>query len=303
MSSTPTYNIPPSATQPDDIWIKSKNLLLKNREYAYPYLLGSKTGFVSQSRQTLVSGAQKDGIKLVCVVFKEESPAQFEDTVKLFEYGFENFKKLMIDDYETKYSIDNLDLFETGNDLFGDSTPLMSMERDSYIIVPSSVSFEDVSSKVTYPKKKNSNVIATIEYTYSDICVGTCDITFSNTQPEYFDFSTRDDTTFSDSVKLDTKDKELTSPNVIFINVNIVIIGFLIFAGFFIFIMILLSVLSSYSFSPRGQSNKRRRQRNRESRIAKREAFHRTRRQRKQIRQKRKAYKKRKHSSFRRTYD
>lgn len=303
MSSTPTYNIPPSATQPDDIWIKSKNLLLKNREYAYPYLLGSKTGFVSQSRQTLVSGAQKDGIKLVCVVFKEESPAQFEDTVKLFEYGFENFKKLMIDDYETKYSIDNLDLFETGNDLFGDSTPLMSMERDSYIIVPSSVSFEDVSSKVTYPKKKNSNVIATIEYTYSDICVGTCDITFSNTQPEYFDFSTRDDTTFSDSVKLDTKDKELTSPNVIFINVKKVIIGILIFAGIFIFIMILLSVLSSYSFSPRGQSNKRRRQRNRESRIAKREAFHRTRRQRKQIRQKRKAYKKRKHSSFRRTYD
>ena len=179
----------------------------------------------------------------------------------------------------------------------------MSMERDSYIIVPSSVSFEDVSSKVTYPKKKNSNVIATIEYTYSDICVGTCDITFSNTQPEYFDFSTRDDTTFSDSVKLDTKDKELTSPNVIFINVKKVIIGILIFAGIFILIMILLSVLSSYSFSPRGQSNKRRRQRNRESRIAKREAFHRTRRQRKQIRQKRKAYKKRKHSSFRRTYD
>lgn len=290
MSSTPTYNIPPSSTQPDDIWISSKNKLFKNREFAYPYLLGSKTGFVSQSRQTLVSGAQKDGIKLVCVVFKEETPYQFEDTIKLFEYGFENFKKLMIDDYETKYSMDNLDLFETGNDLFGDSTPLMAMEKDSYIVVPSSAQFSDVSSKVTYSENKDSNVIATIEYTYSDICVGTCDITFSNSQPEHFDFSTREDTVFSSTVD---NTKNQTSQNVIFINVKKVIIGILIFAGIIIFIMILISVLNSYSFSKRGQSSKRRRQRNRESRIAKKEACLRARRQRKQMRQRKKAYKKR----------
>ena len=307
MSSTPTYNIPPTAAQPDDIWINSKNKLFKNREFAYPYLLGSKTGFVSQSRQTLVSGAEKDGMKLVCVVFMEETPAQFEDTIKLFNYGFENFKRLMVDDYETKYSIDNVDSFDTDNDLFGDSTSLMAMEKDSYIIIPAMVDFEDVSSKVTYSSEADSNVVARIEYSYSDVCVGTCDITFSSTRPEQFDFSSEEDTqtefSSATSTQLEEQDKEQTSQNVIFINVKKVIIGILIVAGIIILIMMFLSILNSYSFSPRGQSSKRRKQRIKDARIAKRNARQSARRQRKQLKKRRKAYKKRKYTPFRRTYD
>lgn len=294
MSSTATYNIPPTAAQPDDIWIHSKNKLLKNREFAYPYLLGSKTGFVSQSRQTLVSGAEKDGLKLVCVVFKEETPHQFEDTVKLFTYGFENFKKLVVDDYETKYSMDNLDLFDTEHDLFGDSTPLMAMEKDSYIVIPASAEFTDVSSKVTYSDEADSNVIATIAYYYSDICVGTCDITFSGTEQEHFDFTSKEEET-SEAVSTPAKDKE-NVPNIIFVNVKKVIIGILIFAGVVILLMMLLSVLNSYSFSSRGQSSKRRHQRRKENRIAKRNAHRSARRQRKKM-------KRGKNTPFRRTYD
>lgn len=290
MSSTATYNIPPTAAQPDDIWIHSKNKLLKNREFAYPYLLGSKTGFVSQSRQTLVSGAEKDGLRLVCVVFKEETPYQFEDTVKLFNYGFENFKKLVVDDYETKYSMNNLDLFDTEHDLFGDSTPLMAMEKDSYIVVPSPAEFADVSSKVTYSKEAKSNVIATIAYYYSDICVGTCDITFSNAEPEHFDFTLGEEEKKEEAAASKT-------PNIIFINVKKVIIGILIFAAVVMLLMMLLSVLNNYSFSSRGQSNKRRRQRRREIRSVKRNAHISARRQQKHLKQRKKAYKKR------RTYD
>mgnify|MGYP001252488495 CR=1 FL=1 len=79
-------------------------------------------------------------MKLVCVVFMEESPNQFTDTIQLFNYGFENFQKLMVSDNETKYKIDNLDSFDTSNDLFGDSTPLMNMESDAYIILPNTAS-------------------------------------------------------------------------------------------------------------------------------------------------------------------
>lgn len=290
MSSTPTYNIPPSSTQPDDIWINSKNKLFKNREYAYPYLLGSKTGFVSQSRQTLVSGAQKDGIKLVCVVFMEETPAQFEDTIKLFNYGFENFKRLMIGDYETKYSIDNLDLFDTDSDLFGDSTPLMTLEKDSYIVVPATAEFDDVSSKVSYSDETASDVIATIEYSYSDVCVGTCDITFSGTKPEQFDFSSKEESEIDKTSSAMTQLQDSVQ-NVIFINIKKVIIGILITAGLIILIMVFLSILNSYSFSPRRQSSKRRKQRVKEARIAKRNAHRSAKRHRKKLRKQGKAYK------------
>lgn len=303
MSSTPNYNIPPTSTQPDDIWVNSKNKLLKGRELAYPYLLGSKTGFVSQSRQTLVSGAEKDGMKLVCVVFKEETPYQFEDTVKLFQYGFENFKKLMVDDYETKYSIDNLDLFNTGSDLFGDSTSLMSMESDSYIIVPNMAEFEDTNSKVTYSEETDSNVIATIEYSFSDVPIGTCEILFSSSLPEQFQFSTQAEVPAEFSSETANPPMQEKKQNVIFINVKRGIMGILLVAGILILIMVFLSILSSYNFSPRGQSSKRRKQRIRDNRIAKKNARQAAKRQRQQMKRSRKAYKKRKHSRFRRTYD
>lgn len=299
MSSTANYNIPPTETQPDDIWINSKNKLLKNRELAYPYLLGSKTGFVSQSRQTLVSGAEKDGMKLVCVVFKEETPYQFEDTVKLFQYGFENFKKLMIEDYETKYSMDNLDIFDTGSDLFGDSTPLMSMESNSYIIVPNAADFEDTNSKVTYSNESDSNVIATIEYSYSDVPIGTCDIMFSSSQPEQFQFSAQDEAPAEFASETANPEDVPQEQNIIFVNVQKVIIGTLIVAGIVILIMVFFSVLSSYNFSPRGQSSKRRKQRIRDNRIAKKNAKRIAKRQHQQMKQRRKAYKRRNRSRFR----
>ena len=303
MSSTPNYNIPPTSTQPDDIWVNSKNKLLKGRELSYPYLLGSKTGFVSQSRQTLVSGAEKDGMKLVCVVFKEETPYQFEDTVKLFQYGFENFKKLMVDDYETKYSIDNLDLFNTGSDLFGDSTSLMSMESDSYIIVPNMAEFEDTNSKVTYSEETDSNVIATIEYSFSDVPIGTCEILFSSSLPEQFQFSSQAEVPAEFSSETANPPMQEKKQNVIFINVKRGIMGILLVAGILIFIMVFLSILSSYNFSPRGQSSKRRKQRIRDHRITKKNSRRISKMQHQQMKQKRKAYKKKKRSVYRRTYD
>ena len=51
MSSTATYCIPPTATQPDDIVVHSKNKLLPDREFTYDYLVGSKTGFTSEARK------------------------------------------------------------------------------------------------------------------------------------------------------------------------------------------------------------------------------------------------------------
>ena len=67
--------------------LHSKNQLFANKPYAYEYLVGSKTGYTSEARQTLVSCAQKDGLKLICVIMKEESPSQYTDTIDLFNFG------------------------------------------------------------------------------------------------------------------------------------------------------------------------------------------------------------------------
>jgi hypothetical protein len=289
MSSTPSYHFKLNSTDEDDIWITSKNQLYKGKPYEYEYLLGSKTGFVSQSRQTLVSGAEKDGMKLVCVIFTEESPYQFEDTITLFQYGFENFKCVSIDDNETHYRIDTSDLFDTESDLFGDSTPLISMESDKYIILPNSADFGDAVSSLEYnTDTESSNVLATISYTYNDVNVGSCSILYTKSSSPSFNFdetSGETDTSLGEMANNNSvTETQEDETNVIFINVKTLIFIILCVAAALMLILFIISIIKSYNFSPRGQSHKRKRERKKEMRAAKRESRQKARRLKRQSR-------------------
>lgn len=281
MSSTNSYHFRLKPDDEEDVWIASKNQLYKGKPYEYQYLLGSKTGYVSQSRQTLVSAAEKNGMKLVCVVFMDETPYQFEDTITLFQYGFENFQKVSIKDHETKYNIDTMDFFDTENDLFGDSTPLISIENDTYVILPNTAEFSDTVSTLTYAEQSpDSNVIATINYTYSDMPVGACDLVFYKSSVPAFHFSSGEAThvtppEISDgemSTSAQTQAEPTEEVNIIYIDVKKVMVGVIIAAVVIILILSVISVINNYSFSPRGQSSRRRRSRRREIQAARRQA-------------------------------
>lgn len=297
MSSAPSYHFRLKPADEEDVWISSKNQLYKGKSYEYKYLLGSKTGFVSQSRQTLVSAAEKDGMKLVCVVFCEETPYQFEDTISLFQYGFENFQKVSVNDNEGKYKILADDIFNTGNDPFGDSTPLMSIESDSYVILPNTASFADAVSTLNYDNLPDG-VAATANYTYSDVPVGSCDIIFSKSEKACFSFSSNEPIRESPTASEEAESAAAATPSinstfinkgsVIFINVQNVIFGILAFAAVAIFILFIISVIKSYSFSPRGQSSKRRKKMEKERRYRRRRSLMETIRERKRRKRKRK---------------
>lgn len=303
MSSSPQYHFRLNPTDEDERWMASKNQLYKGKPYEYSYLLGSKTGFVSQSRQTLVSAAEKNGMKLVCVIFYEETPYQFEDTIALFQYGFENFQRLSVSENETNYKIITGDLFDTDNDLFGDSTPLMSMEEGSYVILPNTADFTDTVSSLDYENQTiqdDQDVIATINYTYSGTPVGSCKIIFSKSDKTNLTFTLGEpipeiaEITKANEGNAQNKGNDPNNVNnVIFINVQNVIAGIVIFAAVAIIILFIISVLKSYNFSPRGQSNKRRRKRRQESRLERLQSFRRRMRERKNQRKRRKEYKKR----------
>lgn len=281
MSSTPSYHFRLTPDDEDYVWIASKNQLYKKKPYEYQYLLGSKTGYVSQSRQTLVSAAEKNGMKLVCVVFMDESPYQYEDTITLFQYGFENFQRVSIRDHETKYNFDTMDFFDTENDLFGDSTPLISIENDAYVILPNTAEFSDTVSTLTYAEQSpDTNVIASINYTYSNVPVGECSLVFYKSSIPAFHFSSGDPaheiTTkpqegemMSSSVPSEAQQETV---NVIYIDVKKVILGLVIIAAVVMLILFVISIINNYNFSPRGQSSRRRRSRRRENQAARRQA-------------------------------
>lgn len=198
MSSQKDYVIPQSETLSQKLIPYSKNKLLPGKTYAYEYLVGSKTGYTTVARQNLVSCAEKDGMKLICVVMNDEAPMQYTDTIDLFNYGFSNFKAINVSENDKTYAIGQNGLFANGSDVFGSSAPILSMDEDSYVILPADASFEDVDSELSYEDAADGQA-AVVHYTYNGQPVGTASILFSD-HTEGFDFNAQPVTPETESV-------------------------------------------------------------------------------------------------------
>lgn len=189
-------------TQPDSFSLATKNMLVEGKEYEYEWLVGSKTGYTSQSRQTLVSCAKKDGMKLICVVFVEESPYQFTDTIALFDYGFENFQRVKISDHETGYTMTNTGFLESGSDIFGNSKPFISLADDTYVIIPNSAAFTDLTSSLVYDTK-HAGAVAEVQYFYENNYVGETYVKVTGQSPMVFNSA---DGSLSDGINADSSE-------------------------------------------------------------------------------------------------
>lgn len=178
MTMTHMLHILPSERQPDDIMEVNKMELIPGGKYAYPYLVGCKTGYTDVARSTLVSCAEKDGLKLICVVMKDENPNYYEDTISLFDYGFSNFQSVNISQTETKYNIENAGSFYSGNDIFGNSQSILELNQNACITLPNTISFQDAVSSISYDNTKPGQA-AVITYTYNDVVLGSASLDFT----------------------------------------------------------------------------------------------------------------------------
>lgn len=81
------------------------------RDQSYEGITGGKNGFVSESGFTLVTTADRENLSLIAVTLNTMSDDQaYEDTTKLFDYGFQHFEtekiimnKQFEDSLENKY--------------------------------------------------------------------------------------------------------------------------------------------------------------------------------------------------------
>lgn len=203
ISSTYSCEIPPSESDMEEFLaaedtddpieeleptiLHTKNKLLPDKEYAYDGLVGSKTGYTGDARQTLVSCARKDGMSLICVILKEESPYQFEDTVTLFNYGFSNFYNVPISANETKYQFDLSVPFQSNYSIYGDTSPLITFKNSPYVTIPRLSSFSNLESEIIFSSnnKDGTEPIAYIDYSYYGFPVGVLPISLEQYASDY----------------------------------------------------------------------------------------------------------------------
>lgn len=261
IGNTARYHLEPTETQPDDIYLNNKHQLI-NGEIAYEGVRGGKTGYTDAARQTLVTCAEQNGLKLVCVVFKEESPAQFTDTVELFDYGFNNFQVANISENEDEYQIESTSFLQTGNDIFGSSKAILSIDPDSYVIIPNTITFSDLDSEIDY-SISDENHIAQIGYSYNGVYVGSAYLNVAMDTTAVYEFDSGIETT---DVSVERTEPEATSTTTIFVNVKKVLIGILIFAGAAILLFIIRALIVN-SINARRRKNRVKRKQNRLERI------------------------------------
>ena len=259
---TRRLEIPASDLQPDDILENNAMQIIPGGQYAYDYLVGCKTGYTNAARSCLVSCAERDGMKLICVVLHDESPQQYEDTISLFEYGFSNFEKVNVSQTETKYNIDNIGLFYGDNDIFGSSTPILSLNRDDYIILPRTISFEDVESSISYDTA-NENQAAVITYAYHGVDIGSVRVNLSANRNGTYMF---DPLPGGNGVS----DSDAQDSPVIYVNVIRVLLG-MAAAGAIVFLIALIRMLlKNYEFSHKNARRIWRKERRRRTKKSKR---------------------------------
>ncbi len=82
--------------------IQTKTISLEGRNFTnhnkllwqYPDCIGMKTGYTRQAGRTLVSAAERDGQRLVCVTLSD--PDDWKDHTALLDYGFETFPRTVL---------------------------------------------------------------------------------------------------------------------------------------------------------------------------------------------------------------
>lgn len=195
ITGTKIYTIPPTNKHPneDTILRNHHDMLctyhLSNARYLYPSCVGGKTGYTDAANSTLVTYAEKDGMTLICVVMNTQSPNQFEDTVNLFNYAFDNFQLFNIADNETRYL--SSDAVDTG--ALNSSKAFVDIDDGADIVLPKTAEFSDTTSRITYDNV-SEDVVGSIAYTYAGHEVGKADIVKTGVTVAEFDFDNQSTT-------------------------------------------------------------------------------------------------------------
>ncbi len=246
IAGTANYEIKATATQPDTFLMPNHHKMYPNKDYAYEPVTWGKTGYTVAAGNTLVTCARNNGLDLICVVMRSESPQHYTDTRKLFEYGFNNFRKVNVAEYEKSYDLGCADFFETESSIFGNTDNVISIDSSGKMILPIDLPFEDLTSQISYIDNVPGR-IATVNYSYDGNYVGNARINVADSRVTTFMFGAP----VSDNNAGKEKDIFNMKENVTYVNVKKILLIVGITLGSLIVIFAAVAFFKNYNFSGR----------------------------------------------------
>ena len=182
-----SYTLPASNKyNKNDRVLKTTNYLKQKElsKYYYEYCIGAKTGYTGEAKNCVVEYASKNNIDLIAIVMGENSKIKgqkFLDSIRMFEYGFENYENRTVSQKNNKY--ENLRIINGTKD----TRNLEIIYRDDInILVKKSVNVAEVDwdeskyigdgyilKKVKYTKNKapiqKEDIVGKVTYKYKGV--------------------------------------------------------------------------------------------------------------------------------------
>ena len=255
ISGTASYDM--RATNKDDeiTYMKNHHYMIGPYKGITKYLddtvIAGKTGGTTAAKNTLVTAAERNGLTLIVVTMRtggdpsgEKGVPLFPDTALLLNYASENFSKVNVAANETNFSINNSGFFHTGSAIFGQTDPLIEINKNDSIVLPNDVPFTDASPELTFQNEEDSDTIATLSYTWQGQPVGSASIELakSTVQEFTFDRETGDPIESEDDGKVEPK-------KFIRINIRLISIAVIAVAAVFLIYLLLRQLMKFFNFS------------------------------------------------------
>lgn len=172
ISGASYYEIPPSEHQKDLIPMYNHHKMIGQSEFHNEEVFAGKNGYTSVAKNTLVTCAQRENMKVICVTMKTEGEQVYPDTQKLLNYGLDNFIKASVagdrERYEKLLSEHNYKV----SDIDG---------GNAFIVIPNGTHFSDLA--VDLNDKENPDTV-TLNYFLEDHFVGKADFSLEEISVE-----------------------------------------------------------------------------------------------------------------------
>ncbi len=185
MSYSELYTIAPTNKSNFTRYYRHRYQMLPGGDYAYKYSLGGKTGYTDASGYCLVSFAQKDGLRLICVVMDSTDKDRYNDTTALFDYYLNNYQKIYLSEYGSGVSSGSTDVLNLTKSLETSDSTSIGFADGAYLLVPESVTMSELTGIVTYADDLaymgDAGGFACISYYYGSIDVGKATIYITST--------------------------------------------------------------------------------------------------------------------------
>ena len=197
--TSPNYTIPPTNVSPDERIVRNTNALTSNFRilgYLYGPGTGGKTGTTDEAGNCLVETAKDGDMYLISVVLGAEEVKlddgntdyrQFSETIKLLDWGFQNFERITLSPDETLVAKVKVNLSTQADEV--NIRPLGSITRT----LPKDVDPEQVESKINLFSEsvdapvEAGQVLGTLTLSYDGVDYGTLDLV-ADTSIERSDF-------------------------------------------------------------------------------------------------------------------